>query len=40
MTIESFKREITAAVRAYDKFVVCLEKTPEDFETALVSLMA
>jgi hypothetical protein len=40
MTIESFKREITAAVKAYDKFVVCLEKTPEDFETALVSLMA
>ena len=40
MTIESFKREITAAVKAYDKFIVCLEKTPEDFETALVSLMA
>ena len=40
MTIESFKHEITAAVKAYDKFVVCLEKTPEDFETALVSLMA
>lgn len=40
MTIESFKREIAAAVKAYDKFVVCLEKTPEDFETALVSLMA
>ncbi len=39
MTVESFKREITAAVKAYDKFVVCLEKTPEDFETALVSLM-
>ena len=40
MTIESFKREISAAVRAYDKFVVCLEKTPEDFETSLESLMA
>jgi len=40
MTIDSFKREITAAVKAYDKFVVCLEKTPEDFEAALVSLMA
>ena len=40
MTIESFKREINAAVKAYDKFVVCLEKTPEDFETALISLMA
>ncbi len=39
MTIESFKREIAAAVKAYDKFVVCLEKTPEDFEASLVSLM-
>ena len=40
MTIDSFKREIAAAVKAYDKFVVCLEKTPEDFEVSLVSLMA
>jgi hypothetical protein len=40
MTIETFKREINAAVKAYDKFVVCLEKTPEDFEVSLVSLMA
>ena len=39
MTIESFKREIAAAVKAYDKFVVCLEKTPEDFEVSLDSLM-
>jgi hypothetical protein len=40
MMIESFKREIAAAVKAYDKFVVCLDKTPEDFEVSLVSLMA
>jgi hypothetical protein len=40
MTIESFKREIAAAVKAYDKFVVCLDKTPEDFEASLNSLMA
>src|ERR1700690_1818540 len=40
MTIETFKREIAAAVKTYDKFVVCLEKTPEDFETSLISLMA
>ena len=30
-TIESFKREIAASVRAYDKFVVCLDKTPDHF---------
>ena len=40
MTIDTFKREIAAAVKTYDKFVVCLEKTPEDFEASLVSLMA
>jgi hypothetical protein len=39
MTIDSFKREIAAAVNIYDKFVVCLEKTPEDFEVSLTSLM-
>jgi hypothetical protein len=39
MTIDLFKREITAAVKAYDKFVVCLDKTPEDFEASLKSLM-
>jgi hypothetical protein len=40
MTIESFKREIAASARAYDKFVVCLDKTPEDFEASLTSLVA
>ena len=40
MTIDSFKREIAAAVKTYDTFVVCLEKPPEDFDASLVSLMA
>ncbi len=26
-------------MRAYDKYVVCLDKTPEDFEASLTSLM-
>ena len=39
MTIDSFKREIAAAVKTYDKFVVCLEKTPVDFEVSLTSLL-
>lgn len=38
MTIETFKREIAAAVKAYDKYVVCVDKTPQDFETSLQSL--
>ncbi len=39
MTIESFKREIAVAAKTYDKFIVCLEKTPVDFEASLNSLM-
>ena len=40
MTIEIFKREISAAVKAYDKYIICIDKTPEDFEASLSSLMA
>jgi hypothetical protein len=40
MTIESFKREIAAAVKAYDQYVICIDKTPDEFETSLASLMA
>ena len=40
MTVPTFKREIAAAVKTYEKFVVCLEKTPEEFETSLSSLIA
>ncbi|MGH7953359.1 MAG: hypothetical protein ACREFE_15805 [Limisphaerales bacterium] len=39
MTIETFRREIIASVKAYDQYIVCLGKTPEDFEASLVSLM-
>jgi hypothetical protein len=39
VTTETFKKEIAVAVKAYDKYVVCLCKTPEDFEAALASLM-
>jgi len=40
MTIESFKREVGAAVKAYDKYIICIDKTPEDFEASLNSLLA
>jgi hypothetical protein len=40
VTTESFKREIAVAAKTYDKFIVCLEKTPVDFEASLESLMA
>ena len=34
-----FKREVDEAIKAYDKFVVCLDKTPDRFEETLASLM-
>jgi len=39
VTAETFKKEIAASVKAYDKFVMCLEKSPEEFEAAMNSLM-
>jgi hypothetical protein len=40
VTSELFKKEISAAVRAYEKYVICVDKTPDDFEASLASLMA
>jgi hypothetical protein len=39
MTVETFKREITEAVKNFDRYVVCLHKTPDEFEAALNSLV-
>ena len=39
MTIETYKREIAEAVKAYEHYIVCIDKTPEDFEVSLTSLM-
>lgn len=39
MTVETFKLEIADAVKAYDKYIVCLDKTPDDCEGSLRSLM-
>jgi hypothetical protein len=39
VTVESFKQEMAAALKAYDKYVICIDKTPEQFQASLVSLM-
>jgi hypothetical protein len=39
VTVETFKHELAEAVKAYDKYIVCLDKTPDRFEESLVSLM-
>ncbi len=39
MTVDTFKHEIAEAIKAYDKYVVCIDKVPEDCEASLKSLM-
>ncbi|HEY2329239.1 MAG TPA: hypothetical protein VGI63_05445 [Verrucomicrobiae bacterium] len=39
MTVDTFKRELAEAVKNYDRFVICLQKTPDEFEAALQSLL-
>jgi hypothetical protein len=39
VTTDVFKQEIAEAKKAYDKYVICINKTPDEFEEALVSLL-
>jgi hypothetical protein len=39
VTVETFSQEIAAAMKVYDKYIVCLDKTPEEFQTTLISLL-
>ena len=39
MTTELFSQEIAEALKAYEKYVICIDKTPEDFAASLTSLL-
>lgn len=39
MNVDTFKREIAEAMRNYDRYVICLQKTPDEFEAILHSLI-
>jgi hypothetical protein len=39
VTADTFKEEMTEALKAFDKYIVCLEKTPEECASSLSSLM-
>jgi len=39
VTVETFEPEIAEALKAYDKFIVCLEKPTQDCADSLRSLM-
>jgi hypothetical protein len=39
VTVDTFKPELAEALKAYEKYIVCLDKTPDRFEESLFSLM-
>jgi hypothetical protein len=39
VTVETFKQELAEAVKAYEKYIVCVDKTTDQFEASLVSLL-
>ncbi len=40
ITVDTFAPEMAAALRNYERHIVCLEKLPEDCECSLQSLMS
>lgn len=39
VTVEMFAKEMEEALAAFDKYVICLDKTPDECATSLRSLM-
>lgn len=39
MTVDTFKRELGDAIKNYERHVICLQKTPDEFEVVLQSLL-
>jgi hypothetical protein len=39
VTTELFRQEIVEAMKAYENYVICIDKTPEDFAASLTSLL-
>lgn len=39
MTVETFKQEIAEAVKAYENYIICVDKTPDQCLLSLNSLM-
>jgi hypothetical protein len=39
VTAETFRNEIADAMKMYDQYVVCIDKTPDEFHSTLTSLL-
>ena len=38
LQVEDFRQEIAVALKSYEKYIVCVDKTPEEFLKSLQSL--
>ena len=39
VTVETFQEEMAQALKAYESYVICIDKTPEEFQASLISLV-
>ncbi len=39
VTTELFRQEVAEAMKAFEKYIVCIGKAPEEFEASLTSLL-
>jgi len=39
VTAKTFSQEIAQATKAYENYIVCINKTPDEFEASLLSLL-
>jgi len=39
VTVEMFSEQVAQALRAYDLYVICIDKTPDEFRETLISLL-
>jgi len=39
VTTKAFEQELAEAMQAYEKYVICIDKTPEEFQLSLMSLL-
>jgi hypothetical protein len=39
VTIDLFRPEIAEATKAYEKHIICIDKTPDEFQACLTSLL-
>ncbi len=39
LTAETFESELEEALKSFDRFIVCIDKTPDECRTSLISLI-